>query len=111
MNIYLLVLFIAIIAGNILFNIFKKRQGEGSKAPDVVTIIGLVIGLALGITPVFSVAYKSGLGTLQSSCLVLLLLLDASCMAGEKAEIIKQKIEISYFVPRDKYSNCSRIFT
>ncbi|MDQ0492811.1 hypothetical protein [Paenibacillus brasilensis] len=49
---YLLVLFIAIIAGNILFNIFKKRRGEGSKAPDVVTIIGLVIGLALGITPV-----------------------------------------------------------
>lgn len=51
--IYLLVLFIAIIAGNILFNIFKKRQGEGSKTPDVVTIIGLVIGLALGIPPVF----------------------------------------------------------
>ncbi|MDQ0495317.1 MULTISPECIES: hypothetical protein [Paenibacillus] len=53
MNMYLLVLFVAIIAGNILFNNFKKRQGEGSKAPDVVTIIGLAIGLALGIAPVF----------------------------------------------------------
>ncbi len=29
MNIYLLVFFIAIIAGNMLFNIFKKSQAKG----------------------------------------------------------------------------------
>ncbi|MCF2719317.1 hypothetical protein ACYCS5_29285 [Paenibacillus sp. SEL3] len=53
MNIYLLIFFIAVIGGNIVFSIFKKNQGEGSKKPDVVTIIALVIGLGLGIAPVF----------------------------------------------------------
>ncbi|MFK4303264.1 MULTISPECIES: hypothetical protein [unclassified Paenibacillus] len=53
MNIYLFVILVLILAGSLLFNIFKRSRGKDSKAPDIVTIIGLVFAVALGVTPVF----------------------------------------------------------
>lgn len=53
MNFYTVIVLIVIIIGSLLFYLFKKRQGENSKASDVVTIVGLIIALGMGIAPVF----------------------------------------------------------
>ncbi|QNR70380.1 hypothetical protein IAQ67_28925 (plasmid) [Paenibacillus peoriae] len=53
MNVYLFVVLVLILAGGLLFNIFKKKQGKDSKTPDIVTILGLVVAVAIGIVPVF----------------------------------------------------------
>ncbi|MCC3381087.1 hypothetical protein ACFQ5D_22565 [Paenibacillus farraposensis] len=53
MNVYLFVVLVLILAGGLLFNIFKKSRGGDSKAPDIVTIVGLLVAVVIGIVPVF----------------------------------------------------------
>ncbi|WP_018884054.1 hypothetical protein [Paenibacillus massiliensis] len=52
MNIYLLATLIFIFLGSWAYSTYKKKKGSDSKAPDLVTIVGLLIALALGIAPV-----------------------------------------------------------
>ncbi|MFF2910375.1 MULTISPECIES: hypothetical protein [Bacillales] len=51
MNVYLFAILIFIIVCSLFFNIYKKKQREGSKAPDVVILIGFTVAIALGVTP------------------------------------------------------------
>lgn len=53
MNVYLFAVLVLILVGSLLFHFFKKSRGKDSKAPDVVTIAGLIIAVAIGIVPVF----------------------------------------------------------
>ncbi|MFC3747790.1 hypothetical protein [Paenibacillus sp. GCM10012306] len=69
MNVYLVAILIFIIVCSLLFNIYKKKQGEGSKAPDVVIIIGFMVAIAMLVTQ--ALLYGAGAWTWNTTLLVI----------------------------------------
>ncbi|MFF2018300.1 hypothetical protein [Paenibacillus sp. NPDC058177] len=69
MNVYLVAILIFIILFSLFFNIYKKKQREGSKAPDVIIILGFTVAIVMVVTQ--ALIYGAGAWTWNTTILVI----------------------------------------